>query len=83
MLKAAGLKERPIIRRGCLSANNTQIMTILTSVKYITQPGLLDVLPRTMQGEKGPATPVARASAGIYDANGHAILIRGQVNLST
>lgn len=58
-------------------------MTILTSVKYITQPGLLDVMPGTMQGETGPATPLARATAGFYHANGHGILIREQVNLST
>lgn len=56
MLKAAGLKGSPIIRGG-LSANKTQIMTTLTSVKYITQQELLDVLPRTMYGEKGNAAP--------------------------
>lgn len=32
-------------------------MTTLTSVKYITQQELLDVLPRTMYGEKGNAAP--------------------------
>lgn len=56
MLKAAGLKGSPIIRGG-LSANKTQIMTTLTSVKYITQQELLDVLPRTMYEEKGNAAP--------------------------
>lgn len=47
VLKAAALKGSPIIRGG-LSANKTHIMTALTSVKYITQHELLDVLPRTM-----------------------------------
>lgn len=56
MLKAAGLKGSPIIR-GSLSANKTQIMTTLTSVKYITQQELLDVLPRTMYGERENAAP--------------------------
>lgn len=56
MLKAEGLKGTPIIRGG-LSASKTQIMTTLTSVKYITQQELLDVLPRTMYGEKGNAAP--------------------------
>lgn len=32
-------------------------MSTLTSVKYITQQELLDVLPRTMYGERGNAAP--------------------------
>ena len=43
-----GLKWRQIVREGGLGANKNQIMTSLTSVKYITQRELLDVLPRTM-----------------------------------
>lgn len=75
MLKAAGLKGSAIVRGG-LSANKTQIMTTLTSVKYITQQELLDVLPRTMYGGEGKRC--TRATAGTYHASGPAILIRGK-----